>query len=519
MARLLLAAIAAAVIVPLAGAGEPPALTKDAVLDAAKQLEQRIHEAMKESGVPGLAVAIVFDDELVFARGFGVREAGRPEPVGTDTVFQLASVSKPIGATVVAAVIGDGTVGGWDARMRDLDPSFAMHDPYVTEEITVRDLYAHRSGLPDHAGDWLEDMGYPREEVLRRLRFQRPASSFRSGYAYTNFGLTAAAAAVAKSAGKTWEDLSEERLYRPLGMASTSSTQKDFLARKDRARGHVLRDGKWAAEFQRNPEAQSPAGGVSSSVNDLAKWMRLQLNDGRFEGKVLVAEAPLRESHFPHILTGFNPLNGQPFFYGLGWNVGYDADGQLRLTHSGAFMLGASTAVCLVPGKKFGIAVLTNAAPVGLPEALINLFLDDLLHGGPKADWLKIFREFFAKMEKADLARYGDYSKRPQNPTPAKNSASYAGTYANDVFGEVEVVEKDGKLFLNLGPGNPLTPLGHWDRDTFTFPLAVESFVGTSGIFFTMGPGGLATGATIECLNAEGQGVFRRRLPEKSGDR
>lgn len=508
--RPLFAGILAGIVASVVFAGEPPALTKQAVLDAAKKLEQRITDEMKETGVPGIAVAIVFDDELVFAHGFGVRETGRPEPVDADTVFQLASVSKPVGATVVAAVIGDGLVG-WDSRIRDLDPSFALQEPFVTQEITVRDLYAHRSGLPDHAGDWLEDLGYSREEVLRRLRFQQPDTSFRSGYAYTNFGLTAAAVAVAKSTRKTWEELSDERLYRPLGMTSTSSRQKDFLARKNRARGHALADGKWVAKYQRDPEAQSPAGGVSSSVNDLAKWMRLQLNGGRFEGKKIVEEAALEESHHPHMLTGFSPLTGLPSFYGLGWNVNYETDGQLRLSHSGAFDMGAATAVYLLPGRKLGIAILTNASPIGLPEALGCLFLDDLLRGGPTADWLKLFKGAFAKMRQADSARYADYSKPPQNPAPAKDFSSYTGIYSNELFGEVGIVEKEGKLFVNLGPGNPMLPLAHWDRDTFTFPLARESLIGTSGIFFVMGPDGQATGATIECLNAGGQGVFQRK--------
>lgn len=486
-------------------------MTKDGVLAAAKKLEERIDKVMKDTGVPGIAVSIVFDDQLIFAKGFGVRAVGRPEAVDADTVFQLASVSKPIGSTVVAAVIGDGTVASWDARIRDLDPTFAMAEPFVTEQITLRDLYAHRSGLPDHAGDWLEDMGYSREEVLHRLRFQRPATSFRSAYAYTNFGMTEAAIAVAKATGKSWEDLSEERLYRPLGMNSTSSRQADFLARENRARGHVLVDGKWVAKYQRDPEGESPAAGVSSSVNDLAKWMHLQLNGGRFEGKPIVSEAALEETHHPHILTGFVPLNGLPFFYGLGWNVDYQAAGQLRLTHSGAFNLGASTTVCLVPGKKLGIAILTNSAPVGLPEALASLFLDDVLEGGPTADWLNIFQGFFKEMLAADVARYGDYSQPPKDPTPAARPAAYVGTYSNDLFGDVEVSESNGRLFLTLGPANPGLPLAHWDRDTFTFLLAQESLIGTAGLVFTMGPDGRATGATISCLNGEGQGGFRRK--------
>jgi len=139
-------------------------------------------------------MAVVFQDQVVYAKGFGVREGGKPEKVDVDTVFQLASVSKPIGATVVTALVSERKIS-WDSKISDLVPTFAMYDPWVTREITIRDLYAHRSGLPEHAGDLLEDLGYDRAQVLYRLRFQKPDSSFRSHYAYTNFGMTAAAVA------------------------------------------------------------------------------------------------------------------------------------------------------------------------------------------------------------------------------------------------------------------------------------------------------------------------------------
>jgi CubicO group peptidase (beta-lactamase class C family) len=161
-----------------------------------------------------------------------------------------------------------------------------MSAPWVTSEITIRDFYSHRSGLPEHAGDLLEDLGYSREEVLHRLRFQHPDTSFRSGYAYTNFGMTEGAVAAAAAAGMEWEDLSAEKLYEPLGMTATTSRYDEFMAHPNKALGHVLVDGKWVHRVQRQPDAQTPAGGVSSSVNDLAKWMRLQMAEGMFDGRI-----------------------------------------------------------------------------------------------------------------------------------------------------------------------------------------------------------------------------------------
>src|SRR5262249_41041360 len=159
-------------------------------------------------------------DEVVFLEGFGVRRIDG-EPVDADTVFQLASVSKPLAATTVAALVGDGKVA-WDTRIRDIDPGFALHDALATAEVTIRDLFAHRSGLPGHVGDDIEELGFSQGEILQRLRLAKPAYPFRAGYDYSNFGLTEAAVAAARFAGKGWEETAEERLYRPLGMAATS---------------------------------------------------------------------------------------------------------------------------------------------------------------------------------------------------------------------------------------------------------------------------------------------------------
>src|SRR3989440_8464463 len=323
-------------------AAEKSRVTSEQVTHAIQELEQLAQKQIQENALPGLAIAVVFQDKTVYAKGFGVRDTSARVPIDADTVFQLASLSKPIGSTVVAELVGEGKIT-WDSKLSVLDPAFVMFDPWVTREITIRDMYAHRSGLPAHAGDLLEDLGFARAEILHRLRYQHPASSFRSHYAYTNFGMTEAAVAAAKAYGLEWEALCQEKLYKPLGMTSTSSRYADFVTRSNKALGHVLAGGKWVQRFRRDPDAQSPTGGVSSSVNDVTKWMRLQLANGKFEGKQIVDRKALAETHHPHMLTGFNPFTQLPTFYGLGWNVRYDPEGRLRLNHSGSFGLGAAT--------------------------------------------------------------------------------------------------------------------------------------------------------------------------------
>ena len=172
----------------------------------------------------------MFDDQVVYLGGFGVRETGKPATVDADTVFQIASSSKPIASTIVASLVSDGTVA-WDTRIADIDPEFQLFDAYPTEQVTLRDLFSHRSGLPGNAGNDIEQLGYDRDTILHRLRLVPPASSFRSTYAYSNFGLTEGGVAAAKAAGMTWEDAAEAKLYRPLGMSDTSSRYADFLAR------------------------------------------------------------------------------------------------------------------------------------------------------------------------------------------------------------------------------------------------------------------------------------------------
>src|SRR5437762_9335316 len=297
-------------------------VTSEQITHAVQELQKFAQKQINENTLPGLAIAVVFQDKVVYAKGFGVRDVNTKASVDADTVFQLASLSKSIGSTVVAELVGEGKIT-CDSKLSALDPTFEMFDPWVTREITIRDMYAHRSGLPAHSGDLLEDVGFTRTEILYRLRYQHPDSSFRSHYAYTNFGITEGSIAAARAYGLEWEAAANEKLFKPLGMTSASSRYADFVAQSNKALGYVLVDGKWVQKFKRDPDAQSPAGGVSSSVNDFAKWMRLQLANGKFEGKQIVDEKALAETHHPQILIGFNPATRLPSFYGLGWNVSY----------------------------------------------------------------------------------------------------------------------------------------------------------------------------------------------------
>ena len=485
-------------------------MKKEQVDKAIQQLEKLAQQEMQDNVVPGLAIAVVFQDTVAYAQGFGVRELGKNEPVNADTVFQLASLSKPIGATVVAALVAEEKIS-WDSKIRDLDPTFEMYDPWVTREITIRDMYAHRSGLPKHAGDSLEDLGYGRAQVLYRLRFQKPKWSFRSHYAYTNFGMTQAAIAAAQAYGLEWEDASEQKLYKPLGMNATSSRFRDFWARTNKALGHVLVEGKWVHKSQRQPDAQSPAGGVSSSVNDLAKWIRLKLANGKFEGKPIITEKALVETDHPHILTEFSTLTRLPGFYGLGMNVSYDQEGRLRLNHSGAFALGAATYMNMVPSEQLGIVALTNAYPVGLAEGLASTFMDLALYGRVTHDWLALFKEGVANSAAVGIGVGTNYSKPPESPSAALKNDAYVGAYENDFFGDIEIIDRDGGLAIVAGPNKMTFALQHYDRDTFTYPTIDESAVGTAGVYFTIGADGRAQAVLVEDLNVDNQGAFTRK--------
>ena len=474
----------------------------NAVADAVAKLDDLAEELMRKSGIPGMAVAVVHGGKTVYAKGFGVADVTTGRKVGPDTVFQLASISKSVTATVVAQQVGAGVVG-WDTPIVSRLPWFALSDPAVTRMVTVGDMLAHRSGLPDHAGDVLEDIGFDRRTVLERLR-QLPLEEFRTSYAYTNFGFTAGAEAVAVAAGKPWEELAEESLFEPLGMTSTSYRFADYERRPDRAVGHILIDGGYHPRFVRDPDAQAPAAGVSSSVNDMARWVALVLATGRHDGRQLVDEKALLAALTPQsVAARATEPAMRSGFYGYGFDISTSSAGRIEISHSGAFELGTGTNVMMLPSADVGIIALTNATPSGVAETLTAEFADLVQFGEIREDWYGLYREVFDEMAKPIGELAG--KSPPPNPRPAAPLSSYVGTYQNDYWGPARVSAAEGGLRLALGRTLDV-PLTHWDGNIFTFGLITEN-----------APPGTISRATfdgdkltLEYFDQFGKGTFRR---------
>lgn len=491
-----------------AASAEP--VSRDRVEAALPQLRAMAEQVIAAGGAPGLAVAVVHEDEAVFLEGFGLRRIGQPETVDADTVFQLASLSKPVSATVVAALVGDGKLD-WDTRIRDLDPAFALHDAYPSAEVTVRDLFNHRSGLPGTSGDDLEAIGYERDAIIERLRLVPPSSSFRGGYAYSNAGLTAGAVAAARATGMEWETVAEERLFAPLGMKSASYRHDDFERRGDAAALHVRVDGVWSAAVTRDADAQAPAGGVSASAGDLVAWLRLELAGGAFDGRPLVDAAALAANHEPLTSRGPNRVTGGASFYGLGWAIEFGRHG-LSWLHAGAFSTGARTLAVLYPDADLGIVVLANAFPTGAPEAIADSFADLVFDGTIAMDYATAWNGAYEGLFGPAIAAAAEtYAARPEPATPPMPPAAYFGAYGNAYVGAARIEPDGDGLAFVVGPdGARRYPLTHFDRDLFLYYPDPEMPATPAALRFAIGPDGRALSLTAESLDSNGLGTLTR---------
>ncbi|MEB3097879.1 serine hydrolase [Achromobacter sp. D10] len=462
--------------VTIANAPNPPA---DAVAipagskeRAVQELPRVVAEIMKRSHVPGMAVAVVIDGKTVLTQGYGTREVGKQAPVDAHTVFQIASISKSLSATVAAIEVSQGKVA-WDDPVSRYLPDFKLGNAYVSEHATIGDYFAHRSGLPGTAGDDLEDLGFSRNEVLARLRLL-PLDAFRTSYHYANFSTTIGAEAVAKAAGRPWEALADEQLFKPLGMKSTSYRYRDFEAHTNRAVLHAYQNGRFVPAGQRDADQQAPAGGVSSTVVDLAEWLKLLLADGQYQGKAMISPAALLPALSPQAFSArAHDLDSRSGFYGYGFNVNTELGGRPSMGHSGAFLMGTGTTFRIVPSAGIGIVVLTNGAPVGAAESVAASFIDTALYGKPTRDWFAAYngamKAFFEPQ--ADLSGQAD----PARPAAPQALSQYTGRFDNPYYGPAEIQEANGALTLVLGPKGMRFPMRHWDGDTFAFSPAGEA--------------------------------------------
>jgi CubicO group peptidase (beta-lactamase class C family) len=396
-----------------------------------------------------------------------VRTLGESATVDEKTLFAIGSCSKAFTAASIAMLVDEGKVK-WDDPVTKYLRGFELFDPYVTREITLRDLLSHRCGLDRHDLVWYgSDLS--REEVIGRLRYAKPASSFRSKYGYQNIMFLAAGQVVPAVTGKSWDDFVAERIFKPLGMKSSNTSVRSLPAGGDVATPHERIDDKVQTVPWRNIDNIGPAGSINSSADDMARWVRFQLGDGTFEKTRLLTSGALAEMHKPQTII---PLEGPAAklfphshfrTYGLGWAL-YDYRGKKALDHGGNID-GMSAMVAMLPEEKLGLVVLTNRGSTQLPTALKYFVFDAYLHAAP-TDWVKEISEFekgARKIQKEAEAK--DEKARAAGTKPTLPAAKYAGVYKDDLNGTITVTADGDKLKIAWGPFKG--ELEHWQYDTF----------------------------------------------------
>lgn len=435
-----------------------------------QQIEQYVQKSMEEWKVPGVAVAIVKDDKVVFAKGFGTRELGTNKPVDENTVFAIASNSKAFCAAALALLVDEGKLK-WDDRVTKYLPGLQMSDPYVTREMTIRDLLSHRAGLRTFAGDllWYE-ANYPREEVVRRIRFLTPSHGFREKYGYSNLMFTAAGEVVEAVTGKSYDDFLRERILQPLGMKRTLTSVRAFEKMDNVSRPHNESTGKLRPLPYGNVDGGGAGINVNSSVGDLAQWVRLQLGRGKYEGKQIFSPAASREMWQPAIFQKISEeaekfIPSRHFsLYGLGWGLS-DYQGRKIVSHTGA-LDGFFSGTTLVPEENLGVVVLTNSE-----TPFMNVIwrkVVDVYIGAPARDWSAETLKQVHEADQKEAEEEKDRTKRIEGTKPSLAPAGYTGTYRSEMYGDVAVADEGGKLVLRMAPAPRLVAdLEHWHYDTF----------------------------------------------------
>ena len=439
-----------------------------------KDFDAYVARGLEALRTPGVAIAVVKDGRVVFAKGYGLRALGDTGRVDAHTLFQIASNTKAF-TTAALAILADAGKLSWDDPVTKFLPGFQLYDPYVTREFTVRDLVTHRSGLGLGAGDllWFHS-DYARGEIAYRIRFAKPASSFRSAYAYDNVLYIVAGEIVPAIGGMSWDDFVTKRILTPLGMTETGTTIAYFTAAPNRATPHAVERGTLQIVPIDSVDNTAPAGGIVSNVTDLAKWVICRLDSGRYAGGRLFSERQAREMWSGQtILPIADPDPSlaalRPNFseYGLGWRL-RDYLGRKIVSHTGG-LAGMSSQITLVPAEKLGIVVLTNSE-ADLMAALSYRLLDDFLNA-PKArtDWVSAFAQA-AEFDRAqaDSALRATRTGRDSLSHPSLPLERYAGRYRDALYGDATVALESGRLVLRFSHSPALVgDLEHWQHDTF----------------------------------------------------
>ncbi len=436
-----------------------------------KEIDAYAEKTRQAWNVPGIAIAIVKDDKVVFAKGYGVRQLNKPEKVDENTLFAIASNSKAF-TTASLAILVDEKKLDWDDKVIKYLPEFQLYNPYVTSELTIRDLVSHRSGLDTFSGDllWYETT-YNADEILRRVRFLKPKSSFRSQFGYQNLMFIAAGKIIEKVSGKIWAEFVSEKILEPIGMSNTKTSIKQFKTGDNVAMPHNESGGKLRVVHYGNVDGAAAAAGLNSSISDVAKWLRLQLGRGNFEGKQIFSETQSWQMHQPAVLlpisksaSEFNPTRHFNA-YGLGWSL-WDYHGRKVVSHGGG-LDGMISQTAMMPEENLGLVVLTNSE-TSVNTIMQNKIFDTMLNV-QKRDWSA---EILERTKRGKLAATEEAKKieaaRVTNTKTILSLKDYAGNYVDQLYGDATVTEENGKLVLRFVQSpNFVADLEHWHYDTF----------------------------------------------------
>ncbi len=457
-----------------------------------------ITQAMQAWKVPGLAIAVIKNDSVVLMKGFGSRTMGTAEPVDEHTLFAVGSTSKAFTATLVAMLVDEGKMR-WDDPVATYLPTLEMYDPYVSRELTIRDLLTHRSGLARGDLMWYAT-DFDRAEILRRVRFLRPTWSMRARFGYQNIMYLAAGEAVAKVAGRSWDDVVRDRIFIPLGMTETNTSTKSLARSRNVATPHSDIDDTLRVIPWHNIDNMGPAGSINSSASDMLKWVRLQLAQGKLGATSLVSAGALAETQTPQMVNqlsaDFKQLN--PFThlqsYGMGWFL-QDYRGR-ELRQHGGNIDGMSAIVAIMPEEKIGLVVLTNANGSPVPGIAMYRVLDALLGATPR-DWsgeqLKITAKNRALARETETKRL---AQRVAGTNPSLAIEKYAGVYVDSMYGDAKITAQGGKLLASYGAYFD-GELEHWHYDTFRAKWKAQT-AGRNFVTFALDADGKVKSVDIE---------------------
>jgi CubicO group peptidase (beta-lactamase class C family) len=468
-----------------------------------------VNRAIKDWEVPGVAIAVIKDDKIVFAKGYGVREIGKPDKVDERTIFAIGSSTKAFTAAAIAMLVDEGKLK-WDDPATKYLPGFQVYDPVVTREMTVRDLLTHRIGLERGDSLWYATE-YNRGDILSRIRYLKPSSSMRSKFGYQNIMYLAAGQIVPQVAGKEWDDFVRERIFTPLGMTASSTSISPLAAANDVAAPHSKFDDKVTAIPYRKIDNIGPAGSINSNVVDMAQWVRLQLNNGTYQGKQLISPAAVKEMHTPQTIIrlegAMERLYPEAHFlnYGMGWFLS-DYRGHKMVEHGGSID-GMRGLVAMLPEEKMGVVILTNLSGTILSVPLSYRIFDAYLGAQPH-DWsAEMLKTINALLEQGKAAAAKVEAERVKDTKPSLALEKYAGDYQNEMYGDTKIVVENGKLKLQRG-ANFTGDLEHWHYDTFRVTWR-DRQQGKGFISFRLNSQG-----KVETMNLENLAEFTR-VPEK----